>query len=141
LTVRDGCSIIGFIFEPYNLNKWEIAMPLCKPMIMTGPPEFPATVALANNTSAGRILIQEVTLFSPDSSQRPSAAFDDDRFIPFEPGDEVQLAMNAVGGPNPGQDLGVNDIDTTTDGLQKTVRFHPGGIQGQFYELTYKVLP
>jgi hypothetical protein len=123
------------------LEKWEIAMPLCKPMIMTGPPGFPAKVALANNTSAGRILIQEVSLTSPDPSQRPSAAFDDDRLLPFEPGDEVQLAINAVGLPNPGQDLGVNDIDPTADNQQKTVRFHPGGIQGPFYELTYKVLP
>lgn len=116
-------------------------MPFFKPMILSGPPGFPATVAVATNSVNGRIEFAQLTLQSSAPLERPSSAFDDDLLVSFEAGDEFQLAMNAVGPPNPGQDLGVNDIDNTVDNQQKTVRFHPGGIQGPFYELTYKVLP
>ncbi|MEN3351412.1 MAG: hypothetical protein V7632_5047 [Bradyrhizobium sp.] len=64
--------------------------------------------------------------------------FGDQEFIPFQNELQLRLGMNAVGG---GQDLGETIIDAADLGQgEKTTRFHPAGIGGPFYELTYKLL-
>ena len=61
--------------------------------------------------------------------------FGNQELVPFLNPDQLRLGLNAVGDA---QDLGetiINAQDATT-----TARFHPGGIDGPFYELTYKIL-
>jgi hypothetical protein len=111
---------------------------LCKLMYLTGPLSFPTAVAmgivLQNNV---RTQVTQVTLIPDDEIQMTSFTFDDDEFVPFE--SQLELGMNAIGD---GHDLGIAVInDTDASKGETTTRFHPGAINGPFYELTYKILP
>jgi hypothetical protein len=108
-------------------------------MDLTGPLSFPNTVALGIVQADGntRIEFTRVTLTPNDEIQMTLFEFDDQEFIPFE--SQLELGLNAVGHI---QDLGETVIsDTDASKGETTTRFHPAGINGPFYELTYKVLP
>ena len=115
---------------------------LCKLMDLTGPPGFPTTIALGIvQTPPGgqsfRVEFTQATLTLNDELQRTLFEFDDEEFIPFD--SQLELGINAVGGA---QDLGATVIsDTGASQAEMTTRFHPAGINGPFYELTYKLLP
>lgn len=110
----------------------------CKLMDLTGPLAFPATVALGIVRGSERFQIAKVTLTPNDEIQMTLFEFDDQELIPFD--SQLELGLNAAG-PGQGQDLGATVINGDASQQEATTRFHPAGINGPFYELTYKVLP
>src|SRR5882762_3260059 len=116
-----------------------MAFPLCKLMDLTGPLGFPDRVALGIVRGSERFEVTRVILKPNDEIQMTLFEFGDQDFIPFQNASQLRLGMNAVGD---GQDLGetiINAEDASKG--ETTTRFHPAGIGGPFYELTYKVLP
>ena len=116
-----------------------MAFPLCKLMDLTGPLKFPATVALGVVRGNQRFEAKRVTLTPNDEIEMTLFEFGNQDFIPFENKSQLRLGMNAVGD---GRDLGetIINAEDASQG-ETTTRFHPAGIGGPFYELTYKVLP
>jgi hypothetical protein len=115
-----------------------MGFPNCKLVDMTGPLDFPDSVALGEVKGGNRFEVSRLTLRPNDEIQRTLFEFDDQEFVPFQNELQLRLGLNAVGG----RDLGETII--SADDVNKgelTTRFHPAGIGGPFYELTYKVLP
>jgi hypothetical protein len=116
-----------------------MAFPLCKLMAFTGPLAFPDKIALGVVRNGDRFEAARVQLIPNDEIEMTLFEFGDQDFIPFPNPLQLRLGINAVGN---GQDLGETIIDAADAGQgEKTARFHPAGIGGPFYELTYKVLP
>jgi hypothetical protein len=116
-----------------------MAFPLCKLMDLTGPLDFPETVALGVVRGNERFEAKRVTLKPNAEIKMTLFEFGNQEFIPFQNALQLRLGMNAVGD---GRDLGetiINAEDASKG--ETTTRFHPAGIGGPFYELTYKVLP
>jgi hypothetical protein len=117
-----------------------MGFPNCKLMDMTGPLGFPNSIALAEVQGGQRFQVARLILTPNDEIQRTLFEFDDQEFIPFQNAVQLVFGLNAEA-PG-GQDLGETVI--SADDVNKgelTTQFHPGGITGPFYELTYKVLP
>jgi hypothetical protein len=115
-----------------------MAFPLCKLMDLTGPLGFPDKVILGIVRGQERFTVERMQLEPNDEIQMTLFEFDDQSFIPFENELQLRLGINA----SDGQDLGetiINAEDASKG--ETTTRFHPAGIGGPFYELTYKVLP
>jgi hypothetical protein len=114
-----------------------MAFPNCKLMALTGPLVFPERIALGIVRGNERFEVRRVTLKRNDEIQRTLFEFDNQDFIPFQNASQLRLGMNAVGDA---RDLGetiINAEDASKG--ETTTRFHPAGIDGPFYELTYKV--
>jgi hypothetical protein len=136
-TCPDACSIIGC----KSSLRQEVVMgfPNCKLMDMTGPMGFPESVALGEVQGGERFEVSRIPLRPNNEIQRTLFEFDDQTFVPFQNELQLRLGLNAVGG---GQDLGETIISAAdVNRGELTTRFHPAGIGGPFYELTYKVLP
>jgi hypothetical protein len=127
--------------NPAILAQWEVAMSsLCKLMDLTGPLAFPTTVALGIVRGGERFQIAKVILTPNDEIQMTLFEFDDQELIPFD--SQLELGLNAAGPGQGGQDLGATVINAGDSSQgETTTRFHPAGINGPFYDLTYKVLP
>lgn len=118
-----------------------MAFPLCKLMDLTGPLGFPAEVALSI-VRAQRFQIAKVILKPNDEIQMTLFEFDDQELIPFPDESQLVLGLNNATPGGDARDLGetvINAADASKG--ETTTRFHPAGISGPFYELTYKVLP
>jgi hypothetical protein len=117
-----------------------MAFPLCKLMFMTGPlGGFPESVALARVQDGDRFQVARVPLRPNAEIERTLFEFDNQTFVPFANPDQLRLGLNAaVGG---GQDLGETILNASDGTGELNARFHPGPIDGPFYELTYKILP
>ena len=121
-----------------------MGFPNLKLMDMTGPLGFPVNIVLAEvipkpGGGGERFEVSRMTLTPNDEIQRTLFEFDDQSFVPFQNALQLRLGLNNAMG---GQDLGETII--SADDLNKgelNTRFHPAGIEGPFYELTYKVLP
>lgn len=121
-----------------------MGFPNLKLMDMTGPLGFPVNIVLAEvipkpGGGGERFEVSRMTLTPNDEIQRTLFEFDDQSFVPFQNALQLRLGLNNAMG---GQDLGETIIsaDDVNKGELNT-RFHPAGIEGPFYELTYKVLP
>ena len=115
-----------------------MGFPNCKLMDMTGPLDFPDSVALAEVQGGQRFQVSRLTLRPNAEIQRTLFEFDDQEFVPFQNALQLRLGLNNAMG---GQDLGETII--SADDVNKgelTARFRPGAIDGPFYELTYKLL-
>lgn len=119
----------------------------CKLISISGPAGWPTNVALARvlknaDGSDGPRLELALVNLSP-GGDRTFSDFDDEEFIPFineppsNPPWQLKFALNGLGDA---RDLG-ETIISSNDTAQSATRFHPAGIQGPFYELTYRVLP
>jgi hypothetical protein len=101
---------------------------------------FPTTVALGIVRGSERFQVAKVILTPNDEIQMTLFEFDDQEFVPFD--SQLELGLNAAGPGQGGQDLGATVINAQDASKgETTTRFHPAGINGPFYELTYKVLP
>jgi hypothetical protein len=121
-----------------------MGFPNCKLMDMTGPLGFATHVALVEVVQVGahageRFQVGKLRLTPNDELQRTLFEFDDQTFVPFQNALQLRLVLvNADGGQDLGETIiSANDLNKG----ELTTRFHPGGIEGPFYELTYKVLP
>jgi hypothetical protein len=125
-------------FEVLARQEVVMAFPLCKLMDLTGPFGFPDKVALGIVQGGNRFEVARVTLTRNDEIQMNLFEFDDQEFVPFQNPLQIRFGMNALGN---GQDLGETIINAEDSSQgETTTRFHPAGINGPFYELTYKVL-
>ncbi|MEJ0077592.1 MAG: hypothetical protein WDO17_19600 [Alphaproteobacteria bacterium] len=117
-----------------------MGFPLCKLIDMTGPLEFPASVALARvDPGQEPIEVVRLTLVPNDEIQATLFEFDNQEFIPFA--NDVQLRFKLVATAD-GRDLGETIIGAEDVGQgDKTANFRPAGIGGPSYDVTYKVLP
>lgn len=122
-----------------------MGFPSCKLIGLTGPVGFATNVALGyvsqppGGPEGPPIQVKKLTLDAPtDGSQRTSFWFDDDVFVPFSRPDQLKFVLNALGGGAP---LGDTLAIGTPLNVEATARFTPMGIQGPYWELTYKVLP
>jgi len=116
-----------------------MGFPLCKLIDMTGPLGFPDHVALAEVLGEERFQVSRMIMEPNDEIQRTLFEFDNQDFVPFQNELQLRLGLNNA--------LAVQDLGETiisADDVNKgelTTRFRPAGINGPFYELTYKVLP
>ena len=117
-----------------------MASALCKMLDLTGPEGFPDTVAIGIVRGGQRFTAFTVRLTPNAEIQMTLFEFGDQDFIPFEDLSQIRLGLNNAVGD--GRDLGetIIDVEDASQG-ETTKRFHPAGITGPFYELTYRVLP
>jgi hypothetical protein len=115
-----------------------MGFPLCKLIDMTGPLDFPTDIAMGEVIGGDRFRVAQVTLVPNSEIERTLCEFDNQTFVPFQNELQLRLGLNGPGGRDLGETIiGAEDVGQG----EKTARFHPAGIGGPFYELTYKLLP
>jgi hypothetical protein len=138
-SLDQSCGLLNHWLWLVMAQEVMMGFPNCKLIDMTGPLDFPESVTIVEVQGGQRFEVSRLTLRRNDEIQRTLFEFDDQTFLPFQ--NELQLRLglvNAMGGQGLGETI-ISAGDVNKGEL--TTRFHPAGINGPFYELTYKLLP